>query len=245
MKAKKTNSQENGNKSARMSLIIGVISFLGVVLTAYFSYLTTRTQIELPVQFTQTAFAESSRVTPSLAVAITTTPNINTPKIVFGPAQGKLNHVENDISADRTSLWLRNFIAQVTFINPYDVAENAWTYGIGFRDTGKNQEYRLRIYSESTWDLYLKGGVNGIHDRTIIKGKLGNLDTSANGSNTIRLIVQDETADFYLNDIHISSLDLSAKNELGDIFVATGFIKGSSVPGKFTLYQEFTVWELR
>jgi hypothetical protein len=226
-------------------VIVAIITVFGVIATAVFNYLSTRTQIELPIQATQTADA---RIYNSTIIATPTTNYISsTATVVFGPTNGRLIHDTNSngLPAYISGVSLRNFIVDVRFYNPYDRAIGKWDYGIGFRETEGNAEYRLRIFSDGIWSLYLAGSSSAkLKDQTVQQGRLNNLDDSPNGHNDFRLVVNDEKADFILNNTYVATLDVSAKNIAGDIFVATGFFNDHQIDGKATLYEDFTIWSL-
>ncbi len=249
-KQTESDTPKNNSNTSKTGVTVAVITLLGVVITALLSYFSTRAQIELPIQSTQTAAAKfnvaTASATPLENVVSTSTITVLTvPTIIFGPVNGQLEHTqENIIPSHHASVWLQNSIVQVKFTNPYDVTEGKWSYGIGFRHTGNNQAYRLSVVSDGSWELYLAGKGNMNADEYIFKGRLNNLDTTVNGSNDIQLVIQNGTADFFLNNVLIASLDVSDKNIPGDIFVGTGFVGEDQIPDEFTIYENFTIWEL-
>ena len=54
----------------------------------------------------------------------------------------------------------------------------------------------------------------------------------------------DDKGFFFVNGYYVDKLDLSNKNEAGDISVATGLVNGDEVTGAATRYENFTVWPL-
>ena len=189
-----------------------------------------------------TATAQA-RATATVQAILTTVSAIRG-RVVYGPAGGRLKHnAEDDYVKLRSSeVKLRNFICQVTFYNPYSMSERSWDYGIFFRDTGGNKQYRLSIRSDGYWALHF---VEDPTWDTITSGVLSNLDTSPSGKNTLRIVVKDTQGFLFVNDRYIDTLDVSRKQEPGDVLVATGIWKGNEITGKTTRYEGFTVWSLR
>ncbi|MDZ7379873.1 MAG: LamG domain-containing protein, partial [candidate division KSB1 bacterium] len=162
---------------------------------------------------------------------------------VFGPSSGSLEHNAEDtlVSVDGAGVQLKNFICTVTFFNPYSTSEGNWDYGIFFRHTGGNKQYRLYVTSDGEWHLEF---VDDPTWDTIASGHIDNLDTSPNGHNHLRVVVKDKVAYFYVNDVYVSTLDVSRKQVSGDVLVVTGSWGGDEITGKATKYADFTVWSL-
>ena len=164
-------------------------------------------------------------------------------KVVYGPADGDLEHNAEDklVSYDGAGVTLLNFVCEVTFYNPYSTSEGSWDYGIFFRQTGGNQEYRLSVQSDRSWELMF---VEDPTWDTVASGVISNLDISPGGRNTLRLVVKDDQAFFYVNGVYISTLSVIRKQKSGDVVVATGIWNGDEITGKATRYTGFTVWSL-
>ena len=163
--------------------------------------------------------------------------------LVFGPEYGSLVHEEDDYIEEYTaSVDLRDFVAEAIFYNPYSTATGGWDYGFLFRDEGGNEQFRLVIVSDESWVLLNN---TGDPDGSVInEGFISNLYTNADDWNHIKLICRGDTGEFYLNDIFIAELDLSARSNSGDILIATGIYTGDEIGGETTDYLDFTVWSL-
>lgn len=197
-------------------------------------------------QQTSTLQAERTRTARSRATEsarATATARARTPQIVFGPSGGSLLHEDDEsIKYDRAPVQLNNFIVTARFYNPFDSSENSWDYGFGFRET-TDSEYRLVVNSNQSWNLRLATNANGtLEFKGIAEGSISNLDISVNGSNLVRLEVRGGEARFYVNGDFIDTLDVSELTSTGDVWIGTGFFKGSEITGKSTRYQDFTVW---
>jgi hypothetical protein len=78
----KISNQESGITVAKIGIVASVITLVGVVLTAAFNYLGTRSQIEIPIQATQTAEMKAS---PSQSLETLTHTPSHTPTMVDTP----------------------------------------------------------------------------------------------------------------------------------------------------------------
>lgn len=164
-------------------------------------------------------------------------------KVIFGPKSGRILHREEDGTVKTLSagVGLRNFIIEVTFLNPFDTSKNPWDYGMMFRYASNKQQYRLIVFSDRSWAFvnYI-GNPDGI---VLTEGTIPGLDINEGSSNHIRLIAWEDRGWFYMNGELISELDLSSQYS-GGIMIATGLYKGHEITGKLTEYQDFTVWSL-
>ena len=162
--------------------------------------------------------------------------------ILYGPSAGSLPHVDDTfIEVEWTDIDITNGIVEATFTNPYDPSFTAWDYGFMFRNTGTNLQYRLFVYSDGTWHLTFAQG----DDRPeVASGDLTNLNLGEGDKNIIRLIFTGGNGSLFINNVFISTLDLSGKIESGGLAIGTGFYSGNEVEGYSTTYSDFTVWEL-
>ena len=162
----------------------------------------------------------------------------------FGPTDGVLVHKADGFVTTRSAqVNLRDFVAEASFFNPYDVSQGEWDYGFGFRDVGKNREYRLSVDSDRDWALQLHSVQDGeTQTDTVAAGTAENLDLSADGSNTLRLEVVGITATLLVNGEFVSAMDVSEMDVHGDVWIATGFFAGHEIDGESMRYEGFTVW---
>lgn len=163
---------------------------------------------------------------------------------IYGPSEGQLDHNQADglITLEASSVDVKNFVVEARLFNPFAASRSSWDYGLLFRSTGKDNQYRLVIKSSQTWVFVSNSGdPDGI---IISEGDLPGLDVSAGGSNFIRLICQEDKGLFYLNENFIAELDLSGRMFSGDILIATGVYYGDEIDGETTRYQGFGVWSI-
>lgn len=161
-------------------------------------------------------------------------------QLIFGPQDGSLIHDANDdlISADLIGADLRDFLVSAMFWNPYSASVGSWTYGFVFREEGFNKHYRLVVSSDATWRLE-----NVADTFTLIQGgRLPNLDISEGGANTIEVFVSGNSGQLRVNEEAIAELDLSTRQNSGNVGVATGFVSGSETDGYNTAYEGLSIW---
>jgi len=164
-------------------------------------------------------------------------------RLVYGPSAGSLEHNEGEsIVAVDADLSLRDFVVEARFFNPYAASEAEWDCGFILRHEAKNVQFRFVIDSERNWILINYFGESA--GETIMQGNLPDLNINAGGSNLVKLIFQGNLGRFYLNDMFISDLDLSARMNPGEIYIATGIFQGSKQAGSVTKYTDFRVWSL-
>lgn len=165
-------------------------------------------------------------------------------KLMFGPQDGSLKHNPDNstIEAFTPADSLANFALEVEFFNPYSVTAHPWDYGFIFRHAGRNDQYRLVIFSTRAWELtYNIKNPNGILVR---KGIINNLDLKEGKSNRFLLICMGETGWLYVNDELISELNVSARSQTGRLAIGTGFMSGDEKAGQATQFHNLTVWSL-
>ncbi len=166
---------------------------------------------------------------------------------VYGPTNGGLLHKEdNNVKGQFASVNLRNFIAEVQFLNPYDAAQHAWDCGIIFRATSFYYQYRVLIDSKGRW-FFRAADVssdNRPQSKEFASGQVSNVNTAADGTNHLRLIVNDKTAFFFVNGEYVATLDVSGRNVPGDVLIGIGYDDDREINGRSTRYKSFSVWSL-
>ena len=154
---------------------------------------------------------------------------------VFGPDNGDLKQADADHLATKSSNQnLHNFVAKARFSNP-DNFSVPWDIGFVFRRSDTNQ-YRLVVVSDGHWEVTDGDG------NSVTSGSLSGFNKTTTGSNSLALFVKDSTGVFYFNDQKISTFDVAANQDKGDIKVGADFFTEDSFVGRTTKYQDFTVW---
>jgi serine/threonine-protein kinase len=162
---------------------------------------------------------------------------------LFEPRSGALRHTtRNAPEIERAGVQVRNLVVEALFGNPYGAEEGRWDYGFFFRHDGENRQYRLAVVSDGRWRLTLREG-----DRATVvqEGLLTNLNAAADGTNLLRLVVEDSRAWFFVNGEFVAQLDVSAKRAAGDVQLFTGVFGGNKINGRSTRYSGFVVSEIK
>jgi hypothetical protein len=199
----------------------------------------TLTQAAVP---TITAVAEAANALSEISDAASGIEGIDfsQAKLVFGPLNDSLMQKDDKyVEVFSAGLSLKNFVARITFINPYDTATvGNWDYGLFFRNKYNNDQYRLVILSNQTWTLIDHKSKKYVYTKTS-----KDLTTKKGEENTIWLIVVDETAHLFINGIYMQALDIPRLTN-GDINPATGVYYGNTKSMKATEFRNFEVWSL-
>lgn len=165
--------------------------------------------------------------------------------LIHGPESGSLVHNADDtqVVLHIVETNLRDFVVEVRFYNPYATSQGEWDYGLMLRHTGGNEQLRLSVSSDGTWEL--RNVTGDVDNATVIhEGSVSNLDTSQNGYNTFLVICQGERGFFYLNSSPVASLDLSSRMNAGWIALGTGMWTGHEINGAQTRFENFVIWSL-
>jgi serine/threonine-protein kinase len=163
--------------------------------------------------------------------------------LVYGPKSGSLAYIDPDtISSQEAGVFIENFVAEARFFNPFPTSSGIWDYGFVFRHQSQNNQYRLIIFSDKTW--YMTNHTGSGDGKEIANGKISNLDTAENGSNLVRLVVQGDKGQLFINGVFVANLDLGARINAGDVLVAYATYKGHGLENKPVNYQDFTIWKL-
>lgn len=155
------------------------------------------------------------------------------------PNFGAITHNgSNSSQVVNSQISARDFVTEVTFHNPYMATEDReWDMGIYFRwITG--QGMRLAVHSSGYW--LLQSWENSPAE-DIQEGYLNNLNTQANGSNKLKLVTVGNYGAFFLNDVHITNLDLSTNMSAGSVAVTIGIFSDSKVSGSTTRYSGWSL----
>jgi hypothetical protein len=161
---------------------------------------------------------------------------------VFGPADGELVHDPSDdqVVTSYIDFPIANFVAEATFVTPYDDSSVGWSHGFFFRDTADAQ-LRLIFDSVGNWELTL---YTNEEFTTLQSGTISIAETEKGSRNTLRLAADGDSGLFSLNGEIVASLDLSALVGSGDLAIGTGLYTGTELAGAATVYEGFTVWSI-
>lgn len=156
---------------------------------------------------------------------------------IAGPLSGELAFGPGKLAVERAGADAPDAYIRAEFANP-EPAPDMWDFGIGFRDSGGEEQLRLVVDAAGTW--FFKDGLGGV----IASGSVVDVDTSPAGSNTIEIVAVGDTGYFAFNERLAGELDLSTRPEGGDVFVGAGFFTEDAASEGTTAYSGFEVWSL-
>ena len=132
-----------------------------------------------------------------------------------------------------------NFIAAVTFTNPYGTSTGTFDYGFMFRNLGGNDQFRLPVAESKAWELaFHSGETEGV---VVNSGSISNMRIGAGESNSFTLVVLDEKGWLFCNGSLAGELDLSSSLSEGSVSAASGLYTGNEIPGYTTDFSNFVV----
>src|SRR5215207_9806474 len=156
---------------------------------------------------------------------------------IAGPLSGELTFGPDSLAVERAGVDAPDFYARAEFTNPQPARE-LWDIGIGFRDSGGEEQFRLVVDAEGSW--FLKDGLGAV----ITGGSVVDFNTSPRGSNTIELVAAGDTGYFAFNERLVNELHLSARPSGGDLFVGAGFFSEDATEEGTIAYSDFEIWSL-
>lgn len=161
--------------------------------------------------------------------------------LYLGPRDGKIEDTpDNFVATYDSGLILKNFVASIKFINPYDTAtKGKWDYGLFFRNQRGNKQYRLIVLSNQSWTL-----LNSLTNTYIYSSNDKSLKSKAGEENTIWLIVFDNKAYLFVNGSYVKTMNLGKGPVRGDVSPAAGIYYGNVMGEDSTDFRDFTVWSL-
>ena len=113
-----------------------------------------------------------------------------------------------------------------------------WDFGLGFRDSGGEDQLRLVVDAGGAW--FFKDGLGEV----INSGIVADLDRVPSGSNIIELVAVGDTGYFAFNERLVTELDLCSRSEGGDLFVGAGFFSEDASEEGTISYSGFEIWSL-
>ncbi len=153
-----------------------------------------------------------------------------------GPAAGDLVQTAGSAAIEPAGIAVEDFVVRATFINPSDAEEQAWDFGIAFREQEGGDHYRLTIASDGSWEFQI-----GLQP-ALVGGAVPSLNLAKGARNTIEVVVTGNSAGFAVNDIFVSQLDVSALRGESDVWVGSGFHAANASENQSTRFEDFIVW---
>ena len=156
--------------------------------------------------------------------------------VLAGPFDFELVQTPDVLTVFRAGLDVADFVAHAEFTNPAVESDLAWDYGFQFRTSGNNEDFRIFVVSDGTWNFVI--GTEP-PEQTVAAP---NLNTAPGESNTLDLIVVGFVASLGVNGEFVGSFLLPELDPTGDVFASTGFFSDLIVPDRIIGLREFTVY---
>ncbi|MCC6314139.1 MAG: hypothetical protein IT337_08985, partial [Thermomicrobiales bacterium] len=154
---------------------------------------------------------------------------------VAGPLAGTLDPVGDQAALTGAGTALADFAARVRWAVPDGDA--SWDAGFAFRDQPDGRHYRLMFDSSGGWTF-------GIGTEPSLAAGQAPLALADGAVNTVELVVMGDRAGFSVNGEFVSTLDVSALRQPGDVWFGAGFSAADAASGVEMRYRDFTIWDV-
>ena len=167
--------------------------------------------------------------------------------LAVAPLSGDLVHQPGakKVTWLRPDTWVKDFIAEVEFGNPFGATEGPFDYGFFFRvDDEAKSHYRFVIKSTGVWELRRIENDNA-NSPVTSSGTVTNLQSGRGGFNKVALYAYGERGTFWVNGVWSGAIfDLSKWTEPGDVAIMTGMFDDDHKAGAVTKYINYRVWDI-
>ena len=158
--------------------------------------------------------------------------------LLAGPYDFALEQSPGQLYAYRAGVDLRNFVAHAAFTNPISDDGVGWDYGFQFRTTGDNEDLRIYLVSDGTWNLSIGAAPPA---QTAVAP---NFDATPGAVNTLDIIVEEAQATVGINGQYAGVVALPEIDPSGDVYASTGFLSDLVVPGRVIELRDFAVYDV-
>ena len=159
----------------------------------------------------------------------------------FGPEDGELEHDPDTVSLFAAEQGVADFLATVTFANPYAGSSQQFDVGIYFRVSGSENDLRYLqfiVLSNGEWAL-----LDSAAEDLVAQGDYDDLDDSRRGENQLTIHAEGPVVHLGINGDYVGSAEVDHE-DAGDILIATAFLEESRQEGEASEFTNFTIWEL-
>lgn len=157
--------------------------------------------------------------------------------LLAGPTDFTLIQEDGLLSVSVAGVDVADFVAHGAFTNPAE-DDAGWDYGFQFRTTGTNDDYRIFVTSEGTWNFSV--GIETPQQTVVAPA----LDVTPGATNALDVIVAGDQALFGINGQFVGTINLPELAPRGDVYASTGFLADLVLPGRAIALSEFTVTAL-
>jgi hypothetical protein len=146
--------------------------------------------------------------------------------------RGDQYKVYPDPGDDDTGFDVNDFVLDVTFVNPDAGSDGAWDYGVLFVSSSSEDEFRVYVTSDSRW-VVSRG------EDTLRESDAVDLNTDAEGDNTIRLIVDGGRGTLFINGRYAGSFELRGWDGAGRLWLSS-----TNLDGPDQAFLDLSIWSL-
>ncbi len=168
-------------------------------------------------------------------------------RLAVTPVSGDLVHQPGakKVTWLRPDTWVKDFVAEVEFGNPFGATEGPFDYGFFFRvDDDAKSHYRFVIKSTGVWELRLIENDNA-NSPVTLSGTVTNLSTGRGAYNKVALYAFGDRGTFWVNGVWSGAIfDLAKWTAPGDVAIMTGMFDDDHKAGAITKYINFRVWDI-
>lgn len=163
--------------------------------------------------------------------------------LAFGPQDGSFTYRDDGfIRSVPSGVNTRDFIAEITFVNPYPTSEGVWDAGFLFREIETNEQLRLTIDSESNYTLNNWEGEGQVVE--LRTGQVTGLNLEDGDTNQLMLVVVDGTGMLFINGEFMTTLNLVSRMDAGNVSFGSALFEDHMVEAEIMRYRDFAVWAI-
>ena len=170
-----------------------------------------------------------------------------------GPIEVDLEHTEDGlVKVHHADVNLLDVEVSATFHNPYDSTSHQWDFGFWLRDPWRiTPDDRIFLaftvksdrYGEGRWRVFSRG-TDPDAGREMDAGRARNLNTGEGELNYLRVIVENNKSEVFINGKSMGVVYVDGVYHVGDVAVTVGNISGSEREGAVTKVTDFWVTDL-
>ncbi len=168
-----------------------------------------------------------------------------TPSYIFGPVSGSIEHDPDDgfIDVHRANVSIADAIIEARFFNPYSAQVGEWSSGFLFRKGQRNTFHVIVVSSNGAWYHNLRtGDVDAEHE--LAAEFSSHIDTTAGGSNHIRVVTNGEEGWLFINGAFVSTLNLNDLIGSGGVSAIGSYYRGHGISGESTRFEGYIIRRL-
>jgi hypothetical protein len=158
--------------------------------------------------------------------------------ILAGPFESPLEQQPGVLVVYRAGIDVSDFVVHAAFANPVEDDGTLWDVGFQFRTTGNDEDLRVFVVSDGTWNFSVGASPPELSSATT------NFDATPGAVNTLDMIVNGSQALFGINGQFEGGIALPEVPASGDVYASTGFLGDLAVSGRVIGLSEFSVYAL-